>query len=107
MLKRLAFRLPEYAPRTTWGSEHAREVWESRLRRISQAWMVVEQLLVKEGVRPSALQNIAPEDLPDLLIGLAGDGLTALPLTRTLRANGYQSAAVELTPGSDWDYRCA
>jgi hypothetical protein len=51
------------------------------------------------------LQHVAPEALPELLKGIAAQGLTVLPLAREARANGYQSAAQPM--GELWDYRCA
>lgn len=106
-MHRLPFRLPEFAPRTTWASAHAREVWEPRIQRISNAYMAVERELVIARVRESALQNVTPEELPALMKALAPQGIIALPLTKTARAAGYQSASRALGVTEPWDYRVA
>lgn len=106
-MHRLPFRLPEWTPRTIWTSPQARQVWEPRIQRISQVWQAVERLLVEEGVRPSTLQNIAPESLPEALKEASTKGLVVLPLSRTAKVAGYQSATTNLGPLDPWDYRCA
>lgn len=105
-MKRLAFKIPEYAPRTIWTSPHAREIWQPRIAQITQVWEQVERLLVARSARPSALQNISPENLPGLLKEVAKDGLVAVPLAQVPRVNGYQAASHAREAG-DWDYRVA
>jgi hypothetical protein len=105
--KRLPFKLPEFNPRSTWASAHAREVWEPRIQEVSAAWLQVERESVFAGVRPSALQNVTPEELPELIKQLAPRGLIVLPLSQTPRATGYNSASRAAQPGDALDYRCA
>lgn len=106
-MTRLAFRLPEWAPRTIWTSVQAKDVWQTRISTISQTWQAVERLLVEEGVRPSTLQNIAPESLPEAIKAASAKGLVVLPLGRTAKVNGYQSASASFNDSDPWDYRCA
>jgi hypothetical protein len=106
-MKRLPFRLPEWAPRITWASVEARATWEPRIQAISNAFIIAERELVVRGLRPSALQNIAPDELPALIRELAPKGVTVLPLAQTPRAEGYQSATRAARPGEALDYRCA
>lgn len=106
-MTRLPFRLPEFAPRITWASTAARDVWEPRIRAISAAWLKVERESVIRGIRPSALQNVTPEQLPALMKELAPHGVIALPLSKSARAEGYQSATRTLLDGEAWDYRVA
>lgn len=104
---RLGFRLPEWAPRITWTSERAREVWEPRMQAVSRAYAEAERQSVVAGVRPSALQPVSPDELPDLTRKKAVHGVIVLPLGKVPRASGYQSASRELAPGEAWDFRCA
>lgn len=104
-LTRLPFKLPEFAPRISWVSAPAREVWEPRIARISAAWLQTERDLVAAGVRPSALQNVNPDNLPALLAEEAKRGLIILPLGKAARADGYQSGSQPITGA--WDYRCS
>lgn len=102
-IKRLPFKIPEYPPRVTWASASAREVWEPRIRAVSDAWQAVERDSVAAGVRPSALQNVAPDALPELIKSCAAQGLVVLPLDKTARSQGYQAASQPIT--GEWDYR--
>lgn len=107
MVTRLPFKLPEFAPRITWASTAAREVWEIRISRISNAWLQAERDFVAASIRLSALQPVTPEALPVVMAEEARRGLTVLPLTLTARATGYQSASRTLQNGDKFDYRCA
>ena len=106
-MTRLPFRIPEYAPRTTWASPLAREVWQPRIQRVSSTYLEVERELVIRGIRQSALQNVTPEALPGLMRALAPHGVTVLPLGQTPRAQGYTSATRALKPSEAYDYRVA
>lgn len=104
-MTRLPFRLPEFAPRISWASVLARETWAPRIAAISNAWLETERDLVAAGRRPSALQNIHPDNLPELMAEEARRGLIVMPLGKTARSDGYQSAMQPIT--DQWDYRCA
>ncbi len=104
---RLPFRLPEWAPRITWTSTKAREVWEPRITRVSNAYLEAERQAVVTGVRPSALQNATPDELPDLTRRMATHGLVVLPLGKTARPLAYASARRDLVAGEPFDYRVA
>jgi hypothetical protein len=106
-MKRLPFRLPEWPPRITWSSPRAREVWDPRISSVSTAWLKVERDSVIQGIRAGALQHVTPENLPTLIQELAPHGLIALPLGKSPRADGYQSASRALNDGEPWDYRVA
>jgi len=107
MPNRLPFKLPEWAPRVTWVSEEARVVWEPRISQVSQSWIETERDLVAAGVRPSALQHVSPEQLPELMQREALRGLIVLPLAQVAKTQSYQSASVSLAAGAPFDYRCA
>lgn len=106
-IKRLPFKLPEYPPRVSWASAHAREVWEPRISAVSQAWIVAERDSVAADVRLSALQPCTPEDLPELMKIEAARGVMVLPLSQVAKINGYQAASVVLQPGAAFDYKVA
>lgn len=106
-MTRLGFRLPEWAPRISWVSEHARSVWESRIANVSQAYIEAERQAVVVGARPSALQPVSPEALPDLVRRMGAVGVVVIPLGKTTRSQGYQSAQKIPIGNEPWDYRCA
>lgn len=103
-MTRLNFRLPDWT-RVNWASPLAREVWAPRVQRISQAWERVERAAVVEGVKPSCLQNVAPDRLPALTVELARDGLLVLPLGRAGASGSYASDTRPVIDGQPWVYR--
>jgi hypothetical protein len=104
-VRRLPFRLPETAPVVNWAGELARAVWEPRLVQVSRAFIITEREAILNGVRRAALQTIPEDQLAPLLREMAGKGLTVVPVTRTPRAEGYQSASRAALPGEAQDYR--
>lgn len=106
-MNRLPFKLAEFAPRIMWSSAHARQIWESRISQVSNAWIQVERDSVAAGIRPSALQNCSPEQLPELIKTEAQRGLIVLPLERVAKVNGYRSATASLQANDPFDYRIA
>ena len=56
-MDRLDFQLPEFT-RLAWVSDHAREIWEPRIRRISAAWVELTWKSVALGLRPCALVDL-------------------------------------------------
>jgi hypothetical protein len=106
-VKRLPYRLPEWAPRVIYVSAHAREVWQPRISAISNAWIEAERDSVAAGIRKSALQHVSPDRLPELLREEAARGLLVLPLGQVPKVTGYQSATKELKPGQAFDYKVA
>lgn len=75
----LNFRLPNFC-RTAWTSNKAREVWEIRLKRISNAWHEIEWLSVAEEMRSCALCQITPENLANQAAHWMSKGLYSVPL---------------------------
>jgi len=101
-LARLPFRLPEWAPRVTWVSPRAREVWEGRIQAISQAWQGdgVEVESVRRGIRRIALVTY-----PDTRV--TRNQLCELHIARVPLSDGYTSASVPLRAGQAQATRCA
>ena len=103
---RLDFRLPDFT-RIVWASERHREVWGARLQRIGNAWGEMERWSVVDGVRPSALQMVAPEGLPGVAAWAARHGIVAVPLARIVSSPDYSSTATPAGPSDPWVYRVA
>lgn len=103
---RLNFRLPDFT-RVMWASEQHRAVWGARLQRIATAWGEMERWSVVDGVRPSALQMVAPEDLTRVAAWAARHGIVALPVARLIAATEYSSTAAPPGPTDPWAYRVA
>jgi len=82
---RLDFVLPRFS-RAIWTSDRAREVWEPRFARIANRWREIEWLTVVDGVRPSALLWLSHDELVALVPRLKQYGLSAVPVTSSLRA---------------------
>ena len=105
-MERLSFVLPEWT-RIGWASSRARQVWEPRLRRVLEAWSLVERLSVREGLRQAALQHVRPEALPELSAWAARNGLVAVPVGTAGASSTYQAAARPPGPGEPFEYRVA
>ncbi len=91
-MTRLPFVLPEWT-RVAWASDRAREVWEPRLARITRAWLEIERWAVVDGVKPSALQQVSPGELPDYVAAAVAHGVIAIPLCQTPAGAGAYAAA--------------
>src|SRR5919201_1053989 len=78
-MQRLDFTLPDFT-RFSWVSDRAREVWQPRLSRITQAWIRIEWLAVAEGVRRCCITMASPQDFLTRGPEWARLGLNALPV---------------------------
>lgn len=106
ILKRPAPFLPDFA-RRQWTSSSARSMWEPRIARIGTQFLAAERESVELGVRQAALQNIKPEDLPELSKRAGRRGLVVIPLSMQGRSSSYAASPVEIAEGGPWDYRIA
>jgi hypothetical protein len=77
------------------------------MRQVSAAYLVAERNAVAEGRRPGALQSISPEQIPEVTRQMAVAGVVVLPLGKTARSQGYQSAHIVPSGNAPWDHRCA
>lgn len=102
---RLPFMLPEWT-RVQWVSAAAEAVWAPRVARITAAWLAIERQSVALGARASALQVVAPDQLPALVRWASRHGCVVLPLGQEGLAEGYASTPPPVT-GSAWGYRVA
>ncbi|QTA89212.1 hypothetical protein [Desulfonema magnum] len=61
--------------RWTWTGYQARKVWETRVRRVMQAWPQIEIASVSEGLRACTFLRTPPQDVPVLRKMLNRQGL--------------------------------
>lgn len=101
---RLDFVLPEWT-RVVWNSLNAQNVWESRINRISAAFSDIERKTVLQGIKPSCLTSMDPQELSELVMKLAGTDYAVVPLSKHNKSNSYQSSSFGYTPGVPFDYR--
>lgn len=73
-----------------WASEAARQEWEPALEAARKAWDALETLTVAEGVRPSALVYLKPEELIKATAEAAANGFDVVPLA--LADSGVRAA---------------
>jgi hypothetical protein len=101
---RLDFQLPEWT-RTIWNSQSIKENWETRLSRVSNAFVDIERKTVLAGIKPSCLVNLSPQEIPQILMELAGTPYTVVPLSKTNPASSYQSSGGTYDPNQPTHYR--
>lgn len=101
---RLPFQLPDFT-RTSWVGDVARQVWEPRLRRITQAWFAVEWLTVAGGHRRCAVTPASTQALPRLAAEWMRHDLTALPLELLGASATYTSTPAPPVLGQPFTYR--
>ncbi|NEQ66796.1 MAG: hypothetical protein F6K21_15080 [Symploca sp. SIO2D2] len=87
-------------------SDHAREVWESRINRITNAWLEIEWRSILAGVRSCCLTTVTPEGF----VAQAGEwtkqGLSALPLQiQGLSQYSYSATSTLAEPGKPFGFR--
>lgn len=98
--------LPDFC-RRQWVGAEARSLWEPRVTAIGQHFAAAERASVGTGIRAAALQNVRPEQLPDLTQRAAKRGLIVTPLSSQGRPEGYAAGTVQQTTAGPWDYRVA
>lgn len=104
-MKRLPFSLPAFV-RLAWVSERAKTAWEPRIERIQNAWRVIEQESVVQGIRRCAILSLNSEQLVSASKGLLQNSLFVLPLQRILATPGvYQSGVAEAVEGAPYLFR--
>ena len=59
-IRHLPFRLHDFT-RVSWASDAAREVWQPRIGRVSNAWLEIEWLAVVAGLRACCITTASPE----------------------------------------------
>jgi len=104
-MERLPFVLPDFT-RFAWVSDAARNVWEPRLNRLSEAWSEIEWRSVLAGARSCAVVIASPEEFLTLGPRWAEEGLSALPI-EMMGASGqaYSATTVGYTPGEPYVFR--
>lgn len=96
--------LPDFC-RRQWVSEYARSIWEPRLAAIGRQFAAAERATVEMGIRAAALQNISPEELPELAGVAVQRGLVVAPLSSLSRPQEYAAETAPRSAEAPWDYR--
>jgi hypothetical protein len=104
-MERLGFTLPDFT-RFMWVSDQAREVWQPRLERVTNAWLEIEWRAVLAGVRSAAVTMAAPDELLFQAPRWAEEGLSALPVEMVgLSGQPYSATSQPLEPGEPFLFR--
>jgi 2-polyprenyl-3-methyl-5-hydroxy-6-metoxy-1,4-benzoquinol methylase len=104
-MERLEFTLPDFT-RFMWVSDPAKDVWQSRLERVANAWLEIEWRAVVAGVRSCAVTMASPEQLVAQAPGWAEEGLSALPVEMVgLTGQPYASTSAVAQPGEPFLFR--
>lgn len=103
-MRRLPFQLPDFT-RISWVSDDARETWEPRLRRITNAWIEIEWLSVSDAVRACCITLASPEQFLESGKRWTAHGLSALPLALLGDAAGYTATPVRAVYGKPFAFR--
>jgi hypothetical protein len=94
----LDFRLPDFT-RISWTTERAREVWEPRIRRITESWLEIEWRAVAAGLRSCAVRPLSSAQLVSEAARWAEAGLSSLPLAlEGISPSGYSAVAEPVSP---------
>jgi 2-polyprenyl-3-methyl-5-hydroxy-6-metoxy-1,4-benzoquinol methylase len=104
-MDRLGFVLPDFT-RFAWVSDTARDVWESRLNRLNDAWSEIEWRAVLAGTRSCAVVIASPDEFLTLGARWAEEGLSALPVEMMgTSGQAYSATSVSYTPGEPFVFR--
>ena len=98
-MNRLDFTLPQFV-RISWVSDLARQVWEPRLLRITEAWLELEWLTVASGIRACGITTISPDKLVSKSEIWIKRGLFGLPL-ETQQLSNYNVSRPDKEKGSE------
>jgi Methionine biosynthesis protein MetW len=105
LMERLNFQLPDFT-RVCWVSDSAKSLWETRLARITNAWLEIEWRSVIAGVRECCLTSLTPSDLVAKSGEFAEYGLCALPLEMCgISQYSYSSTSLPIEPGKPFVFR--
>lgn len=105
-MERLNFRLDDFT-RVQW-APGARSVWEPKFQEVSNLYQNIEIMLVIQGVKPSALIVVAPENLAGLHKQIGGSPFSAIVLGQQGRnGQSYAATTTAYIPGQPFDYRVA
>lgn len=91
--------------RKQWTSARVRCAWESRIQKVSNAFLAAEIASVEVGVRQATLQDVHPQNLARLSQQAAKRGLVVTPLAQKSQGKNYTASSVELRKGEPWTYR--
>ncbi|MFV1968310.1 MAG: hypothetical protein ACC628_23035, partial [Pirellulaceae bacterium] len=103
-MRRLPFKLHDFT-RTCWVSDSARDVWEPRLHRITNAWIEIEWRAITDGVRSCCITMASPEQFLERAPRWNQHGLTALPIAIAGVGASYSSTPRAAEYGKPFAFR--
>ncbi len=99
---RYPFPVPEWC-RTIWVSAKAKELWQPRIQKISQAWEAAERASVGQ-FRSAARQAMAPEQFVEASRKAAKAGRVLLALSQNGSSGQYQAGPQTVVAGRPWTF---
>lgn len=104
-MERLDYALPDFT-RFMWVGDQARDVWQPRLERVTNAWLEIEWRAVLAGVRSCAVTMASPEELLAQAPQWAAEGLSALPVEMVgFTGQPYAATSAAAEPGEPFVFR--
>lgn len=104
-MERLNFRLQDFT-RHLWVSDHAKDVWQPRIRKILTCLQETERLAVAADLQPCMLRIVPPEQLEEQRHKMAEHGLSVALLDRLrVQRTTYNAVLVEANSGEPFNQR--
>lgn len=103
-MRRLDFVLPEWT-RIIWNSNDAKLVWESRITKISNAFLSIEKNTVLQGMKPSWLTSMTEVEYKETVDSLQNTDFVLYILNKIPVTNSYTSSSQSYVEGQPYNYR--
>lgn len=101
---RLDFVLPEWT-RIIWNSAHTKSVWETRISRVSNAFLSIEKHAVLNNIKPAWLSVLSESEVANFQEQLSGTEFEIVCLNKTSVNTSYSSSSKPYVPGQPYNYR--
>jgi len=101
---RLDFVLPEWT-RIIWNSLDTKTVWESKISRISNAFLHIEKHTVLDGIKPAWLTSLPESEVQKINSELAGTEFELVCLNKMPVHGSYSSSSKPYVEGQPYNYR--
>lgn len=103
-MKRLDFVLPEWT-RIIWNSNDAKQVWEPRISKISNAFLAIEKNTVLQGIKPSWLTSMTVTEYEQTAKSVQNTKYVVHILGKIPVQNSYTSSSQTYIEGEPYNYR--
>lgn len=97
-MKRLGYELPSFF-QMQWRSSPIQTLWESRIKRINNAWRQIELS------RDSSITNVSSDDIGNFILSAHARGKLAYPIAKVGVGSFYNSREVEAKKGESFEFR--